>query len=508
MPALAELIAVPPLAVSAVATPPHEAVADWLVVPVFDEEFPPVTASLDDKLGGALTRLRESGDLGTGPAETLVLPDVPALAASRLLVVGLGDPARLTRGRLAKAVRTATRIVSAKNDKADVDRVAFVMPATDGGPRAPAEIAETIAAEVAIARVGQGLYQRESKRVAFGTLELLVATADDLSEHVTAGVALGESVNLARGLVNAPADDVYPASYAEVCEAVAADVGLACTVLDERELEAERMGSMLAVARGSDRPPRLVKFEHRGGGDGPTLALVGKGVTFDSGGLSLKPSDGMKDMKCDMGGSAAVVGAMAAIARRKLPVNVVGYIGLVENMVSGNSYKLGDVLQTRQGTTVEVLNTDAEGRLVLADVLDYAVTTGCDAIVDLATLTGACMVALGEDVSGLFANDDDWSSRVQTAADAAGELVWPMPMHDHFAKLLDSDVADCKNVGPRWGGAVTAAKFLEKFVGDTPWVHLDIAGPAFAASSKPHREGGATGALVRTLVELASGYGE
>lgn len=199
---------------------------------------------------------------------------------------------------------------------------------------------------------------------------------------------------------------------------------------------------------------------------------------------------------------------MAAIARLKLPVNVVGYLGLVENMISGRSYKLGDVLHARNGTTIEVLNTDAEGRLVLADVLSYAVDHGCTHLIDLATLTGACVVALGEDVVGAFANDQPWCDKVLGAAKSTGEDVWQLPMFDSFAEQLKSDVADCKNVGTRWGGAITAAKFLEKFVAETPWVHLDIAGPSFASSGNAGREGGATGVMVKTLVEAAEGYGK
>ena len=261
----------------------------------------------------------------------------------------------------------------------------------------------------------------------------------------------------------------------------------------------------MAVARGSSLPPRLVILSHLGGGEeAPVLALVGKGVTFDSGGLSLKPTDGMKTMKCDMAGAATVIGAMQAIARLHLPVNVVGMVGLVENLVSGNSYKLGDVLTARSGKTIEVLNTDAEGRLVLADVLNVAVERGAARIIDLATLTGACLVALGRDVAGLMSNDGAWSDQVQAAADACGEPCWQLPMFPEYAKQIRSEVADIKNVGDgRWAGAITAAKFLEEFVGDTPWVHLDIAGPAFLESSKPWLDAGGSGAFVRTLVEVA-----
>jgi len=234
------------------------------------------------------------------------------------------------------------------------------------------------------------------------------------------------------------------------------------------------------------------------------LAVVGKGVTFDSGGLSLKPTDGMKTMKCDMAGAAAVLAAMQAIARLELPVNVIGLCGLVENMVSGSSYKLGDVLRARNGKTIEVLNTDAEGRLVLADVLDVCLQQGPARIVDLATLTGACMVALGNDVAGLMANDAAWAQAVLAAAEECGEPAWQLPMFPEYGEQIRSEVADIKNVGDgRWGGAITAAKFLEEFAGGKPWAHLDIAGPAFLESSKAWLEAGGTGFGVRTLVELA-----
>jgi leucyl aminopeptidase len=336
-----------------------------------------------------------------------------------------------------------------------------------------------------------------------------VADGDDakVAAAVERGIILGESINLTRELVNLPPQVIYPESFAKRAQTVAADLGLKVDVLVQSDLEAEKMGALLAVSQGSssNRGPRVVAVSYEGAGeDAPTLAIVGKGVTFDSGGLSIKTSDGMITMKCDMAGAATALGAVAAIARLKLPVNVVGYMGLVENMISGSSYKLGDILTARNGVTIEVQNTDAEGRLVLADVLNYAVDQGADRIIDLATLTGACVVALGEEVTGAFANDQDWCDTITNAALTVGEDIWQMPMFDHFGELLKSDVADCRNIGGRWGGAISAAKFLEKFVDGTPWVHLDIAGPSFASSNSSHREGGATGCMVRTLVEAAA----
>ena len=262
------------------------------------------------------------------------------------------------------------------------------------------------------------------------------------------------------------------------------------------------MGAMLAVGRGSAFPPRMVKLSYRGAGDAPVLALVGKGVTFDSGGYSIKSTEGMLSMKADMAGAATALGIVCAASRLKLKANVSVYLGLVENMVSGDAYRLGDVLTARNGVTIEVQNTDAEGRLVLADVLSYAVDDGASRIIDFATLTGACVVALGEEVTGVFPNDQSLANSINTAAEASGEYFWQMPMHSHFSKLLKSSVADCRNVGPRWGGAITAAKFLEKFVGDTPWAHLDIAGPSWADSSCAWQDAGATAAALRTIVEF------
>jgi leucyl aminopeptidase len=280
-------------------------------------------------------------------------------------------------------------------------------------------------------------------------------------------------------------------------------------VLDEHEIERERMGALLGVARGSERPARLVVLHYRRGKAGKTLALVGKGVTFDSGGLSLKTNDQMIDMKCDMAGAAAVLGAFQAVACLQMPVNLLGVLPLVENLPSGRAMKLGDVLHARNGKTIEVLNTDAEGRLILADALAYAVDQQVDHIVDLATLTGACLVALGTEVAGLMGNDEPWLGRVREAARRAAERVWPLPMYPFYAEMMKSDVADIKNTSQaRWAGAITGAKFLEEFVADKPWAHLDIAGPAWAEHESATRDAGGTGCTVRTLVELARAYGE
>jgi leucyl aminopeptidase len=353
--------------------------------------------------------------------------------------------------------------------------------------------------------VGQDAYRAEKRRTPFGaTIWVGAAPA-----AVATGATIAAGVDLARRLVNAAPDDLYPESFADEAASAAGATGLEIEIWDEQRLARERCRAILAVGRGSARPPRLVLLRHRGGQGraadaAPDLALVGKGVTFDSGGLSLKPSDSMLTMKCDMSGGAAVLGAVATIAALRLPIDVVAAIGLAENMTGPAAYKLGDVITARSGTTIEVHNTDAEGRIVLADVLDVVQGLRPGRIVDVATLTGACMVALGHDVAGLFANDQAWCDRVAAAARAVGEPVWQLPMYPDYDEQITSDVADIKNVGDgRWGGAITAAKFLERFVGDIPWTHVDIAGPAFAEKPRPWTDGGATGAMVRPLVELA-----
>ena len=478
-----------------------QAPADWLILPITaSADLTPGLAAVDAALGGTLTRLREGGDFTAKFATTLQLRGVTGLAASRVLLVGLGNAAELTRGRLDRAFTIAARTVS---DKAGM-KLAVALPDLPLGAIA---VAESAASCFLIGGVGQDLFRAERSRFAAAAVTLLTSAGSqaDVQAGLARGCILGDAVNLARDLVNRPPQEITPVGFAERAKTVAAETGLAIEIFDQPRLEAERMQSLLAVARGSDQPPRMVRLEHRGAAaEAPVLALVGKGVTFDSGGLSLKPTDGMLTMKCDMAGAATVLGAMSAIARLKLPINVVGYMGLVENMTGGSAFKLGDILTARNGVTIEVLNTDAEGRLVLADVLSYAVDQGVDRIVDLATLTGACVVALGEDVAGAFTNDQTWCDKVLSAAKSTGEDLWQLPMWDQYDDLIKSDVGDIKNTGGRWGGAISAAKFLQRFVGGKPWVHLDIAGPAFAGSNKPHREAGATGCYVRTLVELAA----
>ena len=457
--------------------------ADWLIVPVVGG----TAAALAD----AAAKLTELGDLDAPAGSSAVVPMPAGAEASRALFVSFGDDLSDTRA-VRKAWSTAFQKAFAKS----CSGVAVAFPAG-----APAGVSAEMAARAVVAGTGQNLYQSDNTRGL--PARLRVAGSPDAAA-IDRGRTLGECVNVTREFVNRHAGEMTPEVFADRAKALCEEAGLEVAVYDREWMEREKFGSMLAVAQGSDNPPRLLVMRHRGG-DGPLHGLCGKGVTFDSGGLSLKPSASMQDMKADMGGGATVLGAMLAAARLGVKADVIGVVGLVENMISGRSYRLGDVLRARNGVTIEVHNTDAEGRLVLADVLSWTVDQGAEKLVDLATLTGACVVALGEEIAGLFPNDDAWAGKVLDAAERAGEDVWQLPMHDAFDEQLKSDVADCKNVGTRWGGATTAAKFLQKFVGGATWAHLDIAGPAFATSSKPHRDGGGTGAMVQTLVELLEG---
>lgn len=483
-------------------TTPQEVQADWLVVALWEDEGTPKNLqTLDGQIGGAIAALRETGDIAGKSKETTPLLNCKGIAAKRILVVGLGKRAAADRFGLYGAAAAAARFVN----KRKTQRIAFVLP--DDVPNlTPSDTALSVAAGFAFGASGPWLHKSKLDR--FPPEELvLLAAAEEVALAAQRADIEARAVGLARDLVNTPPCDLYPETFAERARQVAAAGGFECIIYDEKQLEGQRMGSLLAVARGSDRPPRLAVLRYRGGGNGKTLGLVGKGVTFDSGGLSLKTTDQMLDMKCDMSGAAAVLGAVQAIAELKLPVNVLGVMALVENMPSGKAMKLGDVLRARNGKTIEVWNTDAEGRLILADALAYAVDLKCTHLVDLATLTGACMVALGADVAGVMSNNDSWSGKVLEACRTAGERAWQLPMYSFYTEMIQSDIADMKNTGgSRYAGAITAAKLLEEFVSDTPWVHLDIAGPAWVEKENAVRASGGTGCFVRSLVELARSY--
>jgi leucyl aminopeptidase len=317
---------------------------------------------------------------------------------------------------------------------------------------------------------------------------------------------LADAVTLARDLVNRPALDKPPSAIADIAVGLADNVSV--KVYEEDEVHEAGFGGLIGVNRGADRPPRMVVMSYSPEGATRTVAFVGKGIVFDSGGLSIKPAAGMETMKTDMAGAAAVMGAVQAIARLGLVVNVIGITPLTENLTGGSAQRPGDVLTAYNGKTIEVLNTDAEGRLVLADGLSLAAELGPDLIVDIATLTGACKVALGPSIGGLMADDDDAAHTVETAAEAAGEKFWRLPLDHEYESMIESDIADMKNTGSRWGGAITAGLLLANFVGEIPWVHLDVAGPARAEKTEHYVVKGGSGFGVRTLVAVAEAFAD
>jgi leucyl aminopeptidase len=472
--------------------------AQWLVVGVFEDEAEPPSAARGTALEAAIARLSAEKELTGSVGEMLPLYHGHGLEAGSVLLVGLGPRNRFEPGTAYSAGFTLAKRLAAKRR----DSVAVVLPNVD--PRS--EIASALIEGAIVGTRGPGLRKTEANRHEFGTLLLVVEPelgGDELlilKRALRRGEIVGEAVNLARELANIPPGEKPPRLLADRIAQEATAAGIGVDVWDERRARDERFGGLLGVAAGSDEPPRFVILDYRRGGETASLALVGKGVTFDSGGLNLKPGASMEDMKSDMTGAAVVLATMQAVARLELPVNVVGYLALSENMTGGKAMKLGDVLLMRNGKTVEVMNTDAEGRLILGDALAYAVEQGPGRVLDLATLTGACIVALGPKVAGLFGNDEAFCHDLLESCRRAGERAWRLPLHDDYKDQLKSQVADLKNVGGKWGGAITAAKFLEQFVASTPWVHLDIAGPSWCDSENSARDIGATGCFVRSLV--------
>jgi leucyl aminopeptidase len=424
--------------------------------------------ALDARLGGLLRRALEGASLKEGESLLVAAPE------SHVLLFGLGEDARSSGGRLAQALL----------------RLRFPEALVEPLPEAYA-LAEGLL-------LGAYRFDRHRSEKEEKALTLRILGADEVLERAR---KVAEGVYLARDLVNEPPNLLTPEALAERALELRA-LGVEVEVLDEEAIASLGMGAFLAVAQGSANPPRFIRLRYAPPGARARLDLVGKGLTFDSGGYSLKPTESMTTMKGDMAGAAAVLGAMKSAALLGLPVEIRGYIAACENMISGRAYRVGDVLKTLSGKTVEVMNTDAEGRLTLADALFYAEREGAERILELSTLTGAAVVALGEEVAALFATEPAWGSLVQEAAHRAGEKVWPMPLEKAYREKLKSPVADLKNVGDRSGGAITAALFLSEFV-RVPLAHLDIAGPAFAKKGHALGPEGGTGFGVRTILEVA-----
>lgn len=447
---------------------------------------------------GLAKELAATGEFKAKHQSTALIHRPAGIRAGRLLLVGCGPLDKASTVRLREAASAGWRRLRT----AGVRSLAVALP--DGMDRDTA--LRVVVEGILAADYEPDVYKTDDKQAS--SLErVVIPCPSDAQSVLDRAVAVACGQERTRELVNEPGNLLPPQELAARTEALAAEAGLACEVLDKAQLEDLRMGALLGVARASVEPPVMIvlRYEPEAGisDGGPHLGLVGKAVTFDTGGISLKPSADMHLMKHDMAGGAAMIGTMLALSsiRPNLPVTAV--IPSVENMPGGAAQRPGDVVTTRCGKTVEVLNTDAEGRLILADALTYAKEQGCTHLVDAATLTGAIVVALGTDHTGVFSNNDSWREQLLSAAGQAGERMWPMPLGEEYTKLLESPIADMANIGPRWGGACTAAAFLEHFAGDTPWAHLDIAGTAWYEKKVPHAPVGPSGAGVPTLVELA-----
>jgi leucyl aminopeptidase len=435
-----------------------------------------------------------------GKPGTTLLVHPSDLGARRMLLVGIGKAEALEVSAARSLAATAVQAANARQ----LDSATVLLPAEMNGAAAAAMAAEG----AVLGGYRYDVYLTEDVDLLTCESITLTGTDGDLGAAVERASGIADAVATARDLVNGPPADVTPAYLASVAKGIAEDGGLECTVFDKAAIIAEGMNLLMGVGCGSVEEPRFIHLTYRPEGatdDTPSIALVGKGVTFDAGGYNVKPTGHIEEMKMDMAGAAAVLGAMKALKTTQPDVIVHGIVPAAENLISGDAYKPGDVIRSLNGKTVEIMNTDAEGRLILADALCYAERLGVDRIVDLATLTGACMVALGPHTAAVFSNDDGFASRVCAAADSAGEDVWHMPLTKKLRPMLKSPIADMKNIGQRWGGAITAALFLSEFVGDVTWVHMDIAGPAFAEKSEGHIAKGGTGFGVATLVELLEG---
>ncbi|CAN5875522.1 leucyl aminopeptidase [soil metagenome] len=470
--------------------------ADLLVVCLYKDEAPP------EKIQDLTHPATSGGDFSGKPNETTLLYTGGAINAPKLMLLGLGDESSFTLEKLRRAAATAAK--KARSLKCETLAVVPKTPQADnieGTTRATTEGASL------------GLYRFTRYKTAIEdndddvqdpeSLDLVIPPADE--EAALRGVREGESLAaaamLARDLANEPSNTATPQYLAERAREISETHGMTLTVLDRAGIEAEGLTGLATVGRSASNEPRFIVLEHHNGGDTAPIVLVGKAVTFDSGGISIKPSGGMEEMKFDMGGGAAVLGAMEAVGRLDLPVNVVALVPATENLPAGDAYKPGDVLRMHSGKTVEILSTDAEGRLISADALSYARRYEPAAVVDCATLTGAVIVALGHHASGLMGNDEALIAEVQAAGEKTGERAWPLPLFDEYTEQIKGDTADIKNSGGRFGGALTAGAFLKEFV-EYPWVHLDVAGTAFGTKGNAYTPKGGTGAPARLLVEF------
>jgi len=479
---------------------------DGAVLLLFEgEKLGPIAERVDKALGGTITRLLKRGDFKPRPGTVHLIYPEGRIAAERLVLAGMGKRSELTLNRLRQAAGKAAPYLRAAG-ATDVAISSGAIGLDEG------ETAQALTEGSML-----GLYrflkyktneENDVKREirALTILTENAALVGTLQKGVKAGEAVAESTVMARDMVSSPSADMTPTIIAANVRHIAKEFGLRLQVLERQQMEKLGMGGLLGVASGSVQPPKFIIIEYRRGGKKPFIAIVGKTITFDSGGISIKPAENMDRMKDDMSGGAAVIGAIRSAAVLKLPLNIVGLLPATENMPSGSAYKPGDVLRTLSGKTIEVVNTDAEGRLVLSDALTYACRYRPAVIVDIATLTGACRIALGQEAVGMLGTNEKFKNKLHEAGEKTGERVWEMPLWEGYYDQIKSDIADMKNTGGRDGGLITAAALLSKFVQNYPWVHLDIAGTAWTDKDRPYTPKGATGIGVRLLTQFLRDY--
>ncbi|CAN5421221.1 leucyl aminopeptidase [soil metagenome] len=478
-----------------------------------DAEPLPALMTTSDAVSDAAAKILGTGEFKAALGETLVLHAPAGLRAERLLIVGLGKVKTLSIDEVRKGAGTAVRFLKPRG----LRELAIALPQDHALSDEHLEslpclgMTRALIEGAALAEIDYDTYKSDRKDTAVRSLTVIASEADkssstEIQSGFDEGLMLAAAQNFTRSLVNEPGNVLTPTVLGIRTAAMCAEVGLKCEVYAMDKLMELGMGAFAAVSQGSSEPPALIvmTYEPAGGSapDAPVIGLVGKGITFDTGGISIKPADGMEKMKYDMAGAGAMIGAMHAIAQLKPAVKVISVVCSAENMPDGKAFKPGDVVTAMSGKTIEIINTDAEGRLVLADGLHYAKTLGCTHLIDAATLTGACVVALGILNVGLFSNDEATVEAFQSGLPTSGEKFWRLPCTDDYRDQIKSQIADIMNTGKnRWGGAITAAMFLKEFVGDTPWIHLDIAGCAWNDESKPWIANGPSGIAVRSIVE-------
>src|SRR5271168_1848178 len=478
--------------------------ADALVTYIFDKDnkIEGILADIDHAMDGRLAALVATGEVTGKSLETVLLHFPEGLDAKRLLLVGAGKPEKFSHSDLRKIAGTALRYLKSRG----VKKFIFLTREGERGPAAVQAVVEgLIVADFESNKYHTEKKEREVQSVGLAGFDAGLWTS--LTAAIDHGRVLAESQNFARDLINEPSNKLTPRLLATKAEAMAKEAGLGIEILDERKIAELKMGALIGVAQGSFEPPRVIVVRYtpenpRPGG--PVLGLVGKAVTFDTGGISIKPADNMEKMKYDMGGGATMLGAMRALAYLKPSVPVIAVIPATENMPGGHAQKPGDVQVSMSGKTIEVINTDAEGRLILADGITYARKLGCTHLIDAATLTGAIQVALASVHVGAFGTPREYLDQFLASAKAVGEKMWPMPMDDEYQEMIKSNIADIRNTGSgKGGGAITGAWFIKEFAEDTPWIHLDIAATCWADEGKPWLAKGPTGVAIRSIVDFA-----